>query len=146
MKHHGSLLHRAQHIAADHLIAHLGNRFELPLLLVIHGGNLHAAGDAGAHLFHDLLQRALDAVVNALDHAGAKLHAHGCAGGFHLSAGAKAGGLLIDLNVGGVPFMVRISPIRRWGADTDHVGHIGVRQTRSHHQRPGNFNNFTAQI
>ena len=32
------------------------------------------------------------------------------------------------------------------GADTDHVGHIGVRQTRSHHQRPGNFNNFTAQI
>ena len=32
------------------------------------------------------------------------------------------------------------------GADADHVGHIGVRQTRSHHQRPGNFNNFTAQI
>ena len=31
-------------------------------------------------------------------------------------------------------------------SDADHVGHIGVRQARSHHQRPGNFNNFTAQI
>ena len=146
MEHNGRLLDRAQDVTADDLIAHLGHRVELPLLLVVHGGDLHAAGDAGTHLLHDLLQRTLDAVINALDHAGAKLHAHRRAGGLHLGAGAQTRGLLIDLDVGGVTLHGQDLTDQALGADTDHVGHIGVRQARSHHQRPGNFNNFTAQI
>ena len=146
MEHNGRLLNCAQNVAADDLIAHLGHRVELPLLLVVHGGDLHAAGDAGTHLLHDLLQRTLDSVINALDHAGAKLHAHRRAGGLHLGAGAQTRGLLIDLDVGGVTLHGQDLTDQALGADTDHVGHIGVRQTRSHHQRPGNFNNFTAQI
>ena len=146
VEHHGGLLDRAQNVAAGDLVAHLGHRIEVPLLLVVHGGDLHAAGDAGAHLFHDLLQGALDTVVNAFDHAGAQLHAHGGAGGHHLGAGAQAGGLLVDLNVGGVALHGQDLADQALGADADHVGHIGVRQARGHYQRPGNFNNFTAQV
>ena len=146
MEHNGRLLDRAQDVTADDLIAHLGHRVELPLLLVVHGGDLHAAGDAGAHLLHDFLQRTLDAVINALDHAGAKLHAHRRAGGLHHGAGAKAGGLLIDLNIGGVALHGQNFADQALGADTDHIGHIGVRQSGSHHQRPGYLYNSAAQI
>ena len=145
MQHRGRLRHRAQDVAAHHLVADLGGGGEVPLLLMVQGGDFHAPGDAGAHLLHDLLQRALDAVVDALDHARAKLHAHGRAGGDHLRAGSKARSLLIDLDGGGIALHRQDLADQALGAYTDHVGHIGVRQARGHYQRPGNFNNFTAQ-
>ena len=42
------------------------------------------------------------------------------------------------------PFMVKISPISRWGP-TRTTSDIGVRQARGHHQRSGYLHNLTAQ-
>ena len=145
MEHHRRLGDGADDVAAHHLVANGGGGGELPLLLLVQGGDFHATGDAGAHLLHDLLQGALDAVIDTLDHAGAQLHAHGGAGGLHHGAGAQAGGLLIDLDGGGVALHGQNLADQPLGAHTDHVGHIGVRQARGHNQRSGYFHNFTAQ-
>ena len=146
VEHNGSLGHGADDVAAGDLVAGLGGGGEVPLLLPIHGGNLHAAGDVGAHLLHDLLQRTLDTVVDALNHAGSKLHAHRSAGGDHVGSGAQAGGLLIDLDGGGVALHGQDLADQTLGSHADHVGHIGVRKSRGDNQRSGNFNNFSAQI
>lgn len=39
----GGLLHGAKHIAAHHVVAHLGGGNEVPLLLVVNGGYLNAS-------------------------------------------------------------------------------------------------------
>ena len=100
MQHHSRFRHRAQHITAHHGITRLGNGGKLPQLLAIQRRHFHTAGDVGAHALDDLLQRALDTVIDVLDQAGTQLHAQRCAGGDHLGTGAQTAGLLIDLNGG----------------------------------------------
>ncbi|CAN4010611.1 DNA topoisomerase, partial [Dysosmobacter welbionis] len=145
VEHHRRLRHGADHVAALHLRAGGDRGGEVPLLLPVQGRDLHAPGDVGAHLLHDLLQRPLDAVIDAFDHAGAQLHAHGSAGGDHLRPRSQAGGLLVHLDGGGVPLHRQNLADQPLGADADHVGHIGVRQARGHHQRSGYLHNLTAQ-
>ena len=90
-----------------------------------------------------LLQRALDAVIDVLDHAGAQLHAHGGAGGHHLGARAQAGGLLVDLDGGGVAVHGEDLTDETLGTHAHHVGHIGVRHAGGHHQGAGDLNSFS---
>ena len=146
VEHHGGLRHGADDVAAHHLCAFLHGGGELPLLLGVQGGDFHTTGDAGAHLLHDLLQRALDAVVDALDHAGPQLDAHGSTGGDHFRARAETGGLLIDLDGGRVALHGQDLADQAAGTHADHVGHIGVPEAGGDHQRAGDFHNFTAQI
>ena len=87
VEHDGGLLDGAQDVAADDLIAR-----PWPPAVNSHFFSRSRAGtstprvQAGAHLLHDLLQRTLDAVVNALDQAGAQLHAHGARRWYSTSA------------------------------------------------------------
>ena len=146
VEHHSGLLDGADDIAADDLGTGSDHGIKVPLLLPVQGRNLHTAGDVGAYLLHDLLQRTLDTVVDALDHAGAQLHAHGGAGGDHLGTGAQARGLLVNLDGGGVALHGQDLTDQPLRAHANHVGHIGVRQARGNHQRSGYFHNFSAQI
>src|SRR5699024_1155386 len=144
VEHHGGLGDGADDVAALHFIPGLGHGSELPQLLGVDGGNLHATGQAVApHHLHDLLQGSLDSIVDILNHAGAQLHAHGVTGGYHLGAGAQAGGLLVDLNGGGIPVHGEDLTDEALGTHTDHVGHVGVRQAGGHHQGAGDLNYFT---
>ena len=147
MEHHAGLLHGAQHIAAGDLVARFGHGIELPFLFPVQGGHLYAAGQVVApRLFHDAFQRTLDTVVNIFDDTGAQLHGHGRAGGLHRRAGAQAGGLLIDLDGRGVAVHGEDLTDQALLSHPDHVGHIGVLQPGGHHQRAGDFDDFSAQI
>ena len=67
-------------------------------------------------------------------------------GGLHRGSGAKAGGLLIDLNGSRIPLHGQDLADEALGAYPHHVGHISVGQAGGNHQRAGNLHNFTAQI
>ena len=92
------LLHGAEHVARDDSVARLCDGDEVPLLLAVERGNVGAAGDGvagdGAHLG----QGALDSVIDIVEHTRAKLNGHWHTGSFNDGAGAKAGGLFINLN------------------------------------------------
>ncbi len=92
------LLHRAEHIAGAYLIAGIGDGHKIPLFLAVERGDIDAAADAVAGLGAHLGQGALDTVIDIVQHTRSKLNGHGHTGGFHNGAGAKAGGLLVDLN------------------------------------------------
>ena len=140
----GGLLDGADDVAAHHLVALLGGGHEVPLLLPVQGGDLDAAGDGGAGDLHDALQGALDAVVDVFDEAGTQLHGQGGAGGLHRRAGTQAGGLLVDLDGGGVAVHGEDLTDEALLAHADHVGHVGVRKSGGHHQRSGDFDNLSA--
>ena len=141
------LLDRAQHVAADDLVPRLHHGGELPLLLPVQGGHLHAPGQvvASAHLPDDL-QGALNAVVDIFDEAGTQLHGQGGAGGDHLRPGAQAGGLLIHLDGGRVPGHVQDLADKALLPHPDHVGHVGLLHPRGHHQRAGNFYDLSHRL
>ena len=141
------LLDRAQHIATHHPGPGLDGRGERPLLLPVQGGHLHAPGESVASAdLPDDLQRALDPVVNILDQAGAQLHGQGRAGGDHLSAGPQSGGLLIDLDGGGVPSHIQDLADQALLAHTDHVGHVGLLHPCGHHQRAGDLDDLSHRL
>ena len=140
----GGLLDGADDVAALHLVAGLGGGLEVPVLLAVQGRDLDAAGNGGAGDLHDALQGPLDAVVDIFDQAGAQLHRQGGAGGFYRRAGAQAGGLLIDLDGGGVPVHGEDLADEALLAHADHVGHVGVRKSRGDHQRAGDFYDLSA--
>ena len=132
------LLHRAQHVAARHLVARLGHGGETPTSSP--GPGRAPPRPRGRLLlpafFTNVLQGTLDAVVDVLDQARAQLHGQGGAGGLHLRAGAQAGGLLIHLDGGGSrPFMVRISPIRRCSPTRTTSAMLASSSPGGHHQR-----------
>ena len=69
------LLHGAEDIAADDLVASLHFRHEMPLLLPVESGDLNASDKAVADELAYLFERALNAVENALDKSGTELNA-----------------------------------------------------------------------
>ena len=85
------------------------------------------------------------AVVDIFNDARAQLHGQGGAGGLYHRAGAQAGGLLIDLDGGGVAVHGEDLADEALIPHPDHVGHVGVSEPRGHHQRAGDLDNFTAQ-
>ena len=125
------------------MVAYLCGCNEVPLLLVVNGGDLNAAGDGVAAALHDFFQGALNAVINIFNHAGSQLDAQGEAGGFHRNAGAKAGGFLVDLNGGCIAAHLDDLTDQTLRTYADYVIHIGVRQTLGNHQRTGNLDNST---
>ena len=140
----GGLLHRADDVAPYYLGARLHHGLEIPLLLPVQGGHLHTSGEViSLHRLHDDLQRALDAVVDVLDQAGAQFHGQGGAGGDHLRPGTQAGGLLIDLDGGGVPIHGQHFSDQALLAHPDHVGHVGLLEPGGHHQRAGDLDDFS---
>ena len=92
------LLHGAEHVARNDLVAQLCDGDEVPLLLAVERGNVGAAGDGVAGEGAHLGQGTLDAVIDIVEHTGAKLNGHRHTGSFNDGAGAKAGGLFINLN------------------------------------------------
>ena len=125
------------------MVAHLGGGNEIPLLLVVDGGDFNASLDGIAAALHDLFQRALNAIVNIFNHTGAQLYAQGEAGGFHRYAGAKTGGFLVDLNGGGIAAHfddLADEPLRAHSHD---IIHVGVCKSLGYHQRAGNLDNST---
>ena len=141
----GRLLHGAEHVAGDELIALLRRRDEVPDLLAVERRNAHAAGDRLAGEIADLRQGTLDAVIDIFEHAGPELHAQRHTGRHDLGAGAKAGGLFVDLNGGAASGHIQYLADQVLFADTDNVRYVGVLQTVGHHQRSGYFNHFSAQ-
>ena len=129
------LLDGAQHIAGIDLVAGLCHGDEVPLLLPVQGRNIDASGDAVAGLGTHLGQGALDAVIDVIQHAGAKLHGHGHAGGDDLSAGAKAGGLFVDLDGSLVAGHIKDLADQPLRANTHNVGYVGVCQALGHDKR-----------
>ena len=141
----GGLLHGADDVAADDLRALFHDGVKLPFLLAVQRRDLDAAGDGGARHVADLGQRALDAVIDVLQHAGSQLHGQGHSRRLDLGAGAEAGGLLIDLDGGAVARHVQDLADQALLADTHNVGDVGVGQTVRHDQRSGYFCDSTAQ-
>ena len=92
------LLHGAEHVARNDLVAQLCDGDEVPLLLAVERGNVGAAGDGVAGEGAHLGQGALDAVIDIVEHTRAKLNGHRHTGSFNDGAGAKAGGFFINLN------------------------------------------------
>ena len=130
-------------VATGDGIADGGGGSKGPQLFAVQRRHLDAAGDVGAHAADDLLQRALDAVVDVLDETRAQFHAEGRAGGDHLCAGAKAGRLLVYLNGGAVAGHIQDLSDQMLGAYAHHIRHTGVRHAVGHHQRTGDFDDLT---
>ena len=142
VEHRGRLRHGTQHVPGHHGVAGLGHRGEIPLLILRQRRGLNTTGDVGPGHAADLLQRALDAVVNALDQPRPQLHGQGSAGGDHLRTRPQTGGLLIDLNGRPVAGHIQYLSDQLLGAHTHHVRHVGVRHAVGYHQRPGDFDYF----
>ena len=109
---------------------------KVPLLLPVQGGHVDTSGDAVPGQVTHLRQRTLDTVINVIQHAGAKLHGHGHAGGDYLGAGAKAGGLFIDLDGGLIAGHIKDLAYQPLRTHADNVGDVGVRQALGHDKRP----------
>ena len=140
------LLDGADHVAAGDGGAGLHNGVKVPDALAVERGHLDAAGDVGAGQVADLGQRALDTVIDILQHAGAKLHGQRHTGGLDLRAGAKARGLLIDLDGRAVAGHIQDLADQALLADTHNVGDVGIGKAIGHDQRTGNFCNGSAQF
>ncbi len=129
------LLDRAYHVAAGDVLAGLRHGIKVPDARAVERGDLHAAGYALAGQVAYLGQRALYAVVDVLQHAGAELHAQRQAGGLHLGAGAEAGGLLVDLDGRAVARHVQYFAYKPLATHADDVRHVGVGKSLCDDQR-----------
>ena len=95
----GRFRHRAQNLAAVTRRSRPRHRgCKAPVVLAVQRGQVHAAADerTAAHLDHR--QRALDAVENTAQQAGAQFHRKRQPGAKHRRAGLHAGGFFIDLD------------------------------------------------
>ena len=138
------LLHRAEHVAADQVVSHLGDSGEVPLLLAVERGDLLAARqEVAARLLADDLQRALDAVVNILDQTGAELNRQRRAGRHDLCPRAEARGLFIHLNGGTIAAHRQNFADEVLLAHADDIRHIRFRKSRRHDQRAGDLNDLS---
>ena len=128
------LLNPAQPLSRGHLLAAVGGCVEFPDALLIDRGRLDAARDELAVVTGDHVQRALDAVVNLLDEAGAELDRELRARAGHFLARADAAGLFVDLNRHAVAFDADGLPEQARVADLDHLVHDRVVQALRLHQ------------
>ena len=142
VEHRSRLRHGTQHVSGHHGVAGLGHRGEIPLFILRQRRGLNATGDVSPGHAADLLQWALDAVINALDQPRPQFHGQGSAGGDHLRTRPQTGGLLIDLNGRPVAGHIQYLSDQLLGAHTHHVRHVGVRHAVGYHQRPGDFDYF----
>ena len=124
--HHDIFLYITDEISGNDVISFFHQRLKLPELIPVKGRHLDAPGDAGAGDGPDRLQRALNAVINRFNHAGAQFHGKGCAGGLHHVPGADAGGFFINLNGGLVAAHLQDLADQLLGANPYHIGHVGI--------------------
>ena len=140
------LLDGADHVAAGNGGAGLHNGIKVPHALAVERGHLDAAGDVRAGQVADLGQRALDTVIDILQHTGAKLHGQRHTGRLDFRAGAETGGLLVDLDGRAVTGHIQDLADQALLADTHNVGDVGIGKTVGHDQRTGNFCDSSAQF
>lgn len=77
----GVLEDGSEDVTAGDVVADLGSRGEVPLLGAVERGNRDTTRDVDAlGRFRDLLERALDTVVDVVQQAGAELDREGLAG------------------------------------------------------------------
>ena len=140
------LLHGAEHVARVHMLAGLRDGVELPFLLAVEGRDLHAARDGLARQRAYLGQGTLDAVVDVLQHAGAKLHGERQPGRHDLRAGAEARGLLIDLYRRRIARHIKYFAYEPLAAHSDDVRHVRVGQSLGYDQRARYFRYNSAHL
>ena len=138
------LLDRAEDVTGDELVA-LGDRGdELPLFLLVQGRDLHSpAQEVAVGDLHDLVQGALDAVVDRADEAGAQLDGERHVGRNDGLAGPEALRLLVDLDGGLVPVNLNDLADQLLVADTDDVEHVRVAHAGGNDQRSGHFLDYS---
>ena len=129
------LLHRAEHVTGGDLVAGLRHGDKVPLLFAVEGRHVRAARDGVAGEAAHLGQRALDAVVDIVEHTGSKLDGHGHAGCLDHGTRTEPGGLLIDLNTRLVAGHVKDLAYQALRADTHNVGDVRVCQTLGNDKR-----------
>ena len=126
-------------IAAAYLVPGLHGGHKLPLGVPLQRGDLHAAGKVVARHLHNVVQRALDAVIDAADKARPQLHAHGLAGRFYRGPGGKARSLLVYLYGGFVAVDLDDLADQTPFAYAHHVKHVGIAHALGDNERSGHF-------
>ena len=97
MEHRFRFLHRTEDIAADHVLADLRARREMPFLFAVERRDGRASVDAVAVKTVKLAERTLDTVEHRFDHARTELRGKRHARQIYGSAGSDARRILIDL-------------------------------------------------
>ena len=146
MEYGAGFLNGTYYVTGDHFVTGLYCGYKVPLLFSVKGGDGYAAGDGMARQLSYLRQGALDAVVDAFQHTGAKLHAQRHAGGHDLCAGAEACGLFIDLDTGAVAGHIQYFADQVLGAYAHNVAYVGVGQAFRHYKRARYLDYFSAHF
>ncbi len=139
VQHRFGFLYCTQHVAGRYLIADLGHGRKGPEFFVVEGIHHHAAVDAVARLLADLIEGALDAVVNRFDEARGQLHAKRRAGGFHGLARADAARFFVYLDRGLVAAQLDDFADELLFGNAHHVVHLHICHAAGDDQRAGHF-------
>ena len=146
MENGAGLLDRADDIAGGELVTGLRHSDKIPLLITVQRRDVRTAGDAVAGQGAQLGQRALDSVVDIVQHAGSEFDGHRHSGGNNIGSGTKAGGFFINLDGSLVPCHIQDLTDQAAGTDAHHVRDVGIRQAFRHDKRSGYFGNFSAHL
>src|SRR5690606_27651993 len=130
------LRHGSGGMAGGHLVADLDAGREAPLGLARGRVDGDAAVDVRAGGLTDLVERTLDAVEDAVEHAGAKLDSERQPGGDDLLTNGEAARVLVDLDEGRVAVEADDLTDELLLADPDDVEHPGAHHVLGDHGRP----------
>jgi hypothetical protein len=112
---------------ASTVVAFLDFGLELPGLLQVDTRRVDTAVQIRrAHLLFEDVERALDAVVDGVEHARPEVHGEGCAGPFDRFTRGDTGRLLVHLDGGSVAFDFDDLAHQPFRTDVDDVVHPGV--------------------
>ena len=138
------LLNRPDDIPAHYFGAWRNRRHKLPSSLPIQGRNLYPSGEMiGACEAGNQLQRTLNSVIDHTDQSRPQFYGQRRPRGFHHCSGPQARGLLIHLDRSGVPCHGQHLSNEPLFPYPDHIRHVRLCKSRSHHQGPGNLHNLT---
>ena len=136
MQNCGCLLDCADYITGYHFVTGLCNRDELPELFSVQCGNIDASGNAVTRETTHFGKRALDSVIDVIEHAGPEFHRHRHPGCQNFCTGSEARSLFIYLNGGTVSGHIQDLADQMLGTDTHNVGDVGICQSLRYDKRP----------
>src|SRR6056297_2963627 len=128
----------ADHLAGRELVPHLDGRRERPGRVARQRVHRDAALDVGAGLLLDLVERALDAVEDAVQHAGSQLDRQRQAGRLDRLADGETAGVLVDLHERRVAVEADDLADEVFAADAHDVVHARAHHAFGDHGRSGN--------
>ncbi len=123
----GCLLDSSDDVTGFNLVADSRCSHEVPLLLLIEGGNFDTAGQPvrAGHL-HDDVQGPLDTIVDGTNEAGSEVNRKGNLHGLDGLAGSETGRLFVYLYGSLVTVHLDDLADQSFLADTDDIVHIGI--------------------